>query len=117
VLDSSLLETTDVTLGLKPQGWVIINSDAAPEELPKLGRYRVATVDAGYVAAKHGLGSATSPIVNTAILGAVARATGAVGIETVCRAIRDTVRSKSTANAEACLEAYQLTRILNKPAQ
>jgi 2-oxoisovalerate/pyruvate ferredoxin oxidoreductase gamma subunit len=117
VLDPSLLETTDVTLGLKPEGWMIINSEAPPEDLSKLAAYQVAIVDAGHVAAKHGLGSATSPIVNTAILGAVARATGAVGIETVCKAIRDTVRSKSAANAEACLEAYQLTRILSKPAQ
>jgi len=59
VLDPSLLETTDVTLGLKPQGWMIINSEAPPEDLSKLAAYQVAPLwDAGHVAAKHGLGSA-----------------------------------------------------------
>jgi len=117
VLDPSLLDTTEVTLGLKAMGWVVINSEASPGDIPGLEAYQVATVDAGHVAAKHGLGSATSPIVNTAILGAVARATGAVGIEAVCRAIRETVRNKPEANAEACLEAYELTRISNKSQQ
>ncbi len=112
VLDASLLETTDVTSGLKDQGWVIINTEAEPREIANMQSFRVATVDAGRIAAKHGLGSATSPIVNTAILGAVARATGAVGIESVCRAIRTGVRQKAEANADACLEAYERTRVL-----
>jgi 2-oxoacid:acceptor oxidoreductase gamma subunit (pyruvate/2-ketoisovalerate family) len=111
VLDASLLDTTDVTSGLKPMGWVIINTEAEPGDVAKMESFRVATVDAGRIAAIHGLGSVTSPIVNTAILGAVARATGVVGIDSVCRAIRATVRQGAEANADACLEAYERTRM------
>ena len=111
VLDPSLLETTDVTSGLKSMGWVVINTEAEPGEVPNMYGYRVATVDAGRVAAKYGLGTATAPIVNTAILGAFARATGAVGIEAVTAAIWDSVPGRAEANAAACREAYEKTHI------
>ncbi len=113
VLDPSLLETTDVTAGLKPAGWVIINTELAPEDIPDMEAFRVATVDAGQVAAKHGLGTPTAPIVNTAILGAFSRATDSVRIESVCSAIRVAIPQTAEANAAACMEAYEKTRMRN----
>ncbi len=82
VLDPTLLQATDVTAGLKPGGWILINSSKPPAsfDLPK---YRVATVDASAIAIRHRLGPASAPIVNTAILGAFARVTGLVGIEAI----------------------------------
>ncbi len=111
VLDATLLDTTDVLAGLKPTGWVVINTDADPQDVLNVEGFRVATVDASHLAIRHGLGSEMSPIVNTAILGAVARATGLVGIESVSEAIRVMVRHKAEINVAACREAYEITRM------
>ncbi len=112
VLDASLLDTTDVTAGLKPGGWVVINTDRSPENIPAMRGFKVATVDAGAVALKHGLGVPTAPIVNTAILGAFAKATGKVGLEALRKAILDQVPYNARANAQACVDAYQCTIII-----
>jgi 2-oxoisovalerate/pyruvate ferredoxin oxidoreductase gamma subunit len=109
VLDPSLLDTTDVTAGLKAGGWVVINTECKPGEVAGVTNFRVATVDAGHVAVKHGLGTATAPIVNTAIIGAFARATGEVSIEAVCAAIIETLPRGGEKNAAACREAYETT--------
>ncbi|MFH1540043.1 MAG: 2-oxoacid:acceptor oxidoreductase family protein, partial [bacterium] len=94
VLDASLLKLVNVTEGLKPGGWVVVNTDKSPAELPGLVGFSVAAVNASEIAQRHGLGSRVMPIVNTAILGAFARATGVVALEDLERAIRDAVHIK-----------------------
>jgi 2-oxoisovalerate ferredoxin oxidoreductase gamma subunit len=111
VLDPSLLESADITSGLKPKGWVVINIDSSPADIPNMERFRVATVDAGAVAVEHGLGTPTAPIVNTAILGAFAKATRAVEIESVAAVIRESIPHRGDANAAACLDAYANTML------
>lgn len=106
VLDPTLLEAVDVTAGLKPGGWVLINSSKPPAAFALPPTYCVSTVDASAIAIRHRLGPASAPIVNTAILGAFARVTGIVGIEAVCAAIRDAVPVKQDANVAAAQEAY-----------
>jgi len=109
VLDPTLVEATDVAAGLKPGGMILINTARAPERYPALqAKYRVVTVDASAVATKHGLGSKTQPIVNTAILGAFAVASGLVDLESVCQAIREEVPTKPEANEAAAREAALL---------
>jgi 2-oxoacid:acceptor oxidoreductase gamma subunit (pyruvate/2-ketoisovalerate family) len=73
VLDRTLIAPR-VVLGLKPDGWLILNSAEGPEKFAELfpGR-RVATVDATGIAVGSGLGTRTVPIVNTTMLGAVAK--------------------------------------------
>jgi len=106
ILDRTLVEATDVAAGLKAGGTILINTERPPESYPHLqSRFRVVTVDASVVAVRHGLGSRTQPIVNTAILGAFAVATGLVGLESVCRAIREEVPHKVAANEAAAREA------------
>lgn len=63
-------------------------------------------VDAAGIAVAHRLGSPSNPIVNTAILGAFARATGLVGIAAVEEAIAETVPAKKEENRRAAREAY-----------
>ncbi len=106
VLDPTLLEAIDVTAGLKEGGWVIINSEREPGafNLPK--GFRVATVDANSIAIKYKLGPKTAPIVNTAILGALARATGIVGLEALTEAVREAVPLNPKGNVAATREAY-----------
>lgn len=107
ILDPTLIRSVDVTSGLKPGGWVIVNCEHLPE-LPGLNREcRVATVDAAAIAASHGLGARTNPIVNTAILGAVARFPGIVDLESVVTAIEGKVPAKAEQNMLAAREAYQ----------
>ena len=106
VLDRTLLsEGVGVTAGLKEHGWILVNS---PRDLEGLDRskYKVAIVDGGAVAVSHRLGSPTSPVVNTAILGAFSKITGMVTIGSVIRAIRDNVPEKKEENVAAAREAY-----------
>lgn len=108
VLDHTLMEAIDPTTGLKEGGWVLINTTRQPTEFPALTkRFRVATVDASAIAVKHRLGSASSPIVNTAILGAMARVIGTAQIDTVCAAIKEEAPIKPDANAQAARDAYE----------
>ncbi len=107
VLDPTLIDAVDVTQGLKSGGWILINTTRAPKEFDKLSEFRVATVDASGIAAKHGLGSKAHPIVNTAILGAFARITGYVKLESILEAITEEVPFARKANVEASKEAFR----------
>lgn len=73
VLDRTLIGSR-VLVGLKPTGWLVLNTPHPPSSLGELfpGR-RVATIDATAIAVVHGLGTRTVPIVNTTMLGAIAR--------------------------------------------
>ena len=108
VLDPTLMKAVDVTQGLKPGGGLLINTDRPAEAFADLaGRFTVTLVDASAIARKHGLGSRTQPIVNTAILGAFAAASGMVGLDSVCASIAEAVRIKTDRNVEAAREAAQ----------
>jgi 2-oxoacid:acceptor oxidoreductase gamma subunit (pyruvate/2-ketoisovalerate family) len=111
VLDPTLIEAVDVTAGLRAGGSILINSERPPEDYEKLlARFSVATVDASDIATRHGLGSRTNPIVNTAILGAFATYSGLVTLDAVCDAIDDAVPSHAEANIAAAREAATTVR-------
>ncbi len=80
VLDTSLMSKIDVMKGLKEGGFLILNTQKKPEDF-NLKNYKIAVVDATDIAVSFGLGSKSSPIVNTAILGAYSKAVGNVKIE------------------------------------
>ncbi|MBM4465551.1 MAG: pyruvate ferredoxin oxidoreductase subunit gamma [Chloroflexi bacterium] len=107
VLDPTLLEAVDVTTGLKEGGRILINSEQHPATFDLPARYRVATVDANSIAIKYKLGPKSAPIVNTAILGAFARATGIVSLEALAEAVREAVPIKPEENVAATREAYE----------
>jgi 2-oxoacid:acceptor oxidoreductase gamma subunit (pyruvate/2-ketoisovalerate family) len=107
VLDPVLIETVNITAGLKDGGWIIVNTNRSMENSPFAERYRIATVDANSIAVKYGLGSRATPIVNTAILGAFSAATGLVGLEAVTQAVEEFVPLKKKNNMEATKEAYK----------
>jgi len=111
VLDPTLITAVNVLEGLKPGGWVVVNSPAEPHELGIPEQYRVATVDATSIAIQHKLGSKTTPIVNTAILGAFARAFGAPSLETLIAVIREEAPVKPDENAAAARDAYERTKL------
>jgi 2-oxoacid:acceptor oxidoreductase gamma subunit (pyruvate/2-ketoisovalerate family)/2-oxoacid:acceptor oxidoreductase delta subunit (pyruvate/2-ketoisovalerate family) len=106
VLDPGLLQTTPVTDGLKTGGLLLVNTAKAPEQLrAPLGVHRAA-VDATHIALAHGLGTTMLPIVNTAVLGALARATGVVSLEALSRAIEQFVPARPEENCLAARDGY-----------
>lgn len=106
VMDSSLLKAVDVTQGLKNGGFILINTDKKPQDVKGV-KGKIATVDATSIAVKHGLGSKESPIVNTAILGAFAKATGIVTLDSLVESILENAPAKKNENAEAAKDAYE----------
>lgn len=111
VLDPVLYKTVNVTAGLKEKGMILLNSSSPPASFSFSGDFLVATVDASGIALKHGLGSRTEPIVNTAILGAFARITGLIGMECLAETIRESVPGKGEENEAAAREAYENVRM------
>lgn len=109
VLDASLLESVDITQGLKPKGSVLINGRLDMDYYRKMigTRYAVHVVNAGAIAVQHRLGSPANPIVNTAILGAFSRTTGLVGLAAVEQAIEEYVPVKKEENKRAARDAYE----------
>ena len=110
ILDPTLLEVMDVTAGLKPRGWILLNSADPPESFGLHDRFRVGTVDANRIAFKFRLGPRNAPIVNTAILGAFAKLTGIVGLEAISQAVRDAVPIRPDENVQAVREAFESVR-------
>ncbi len=113
VLDPVLIETVNITDGLKEGGWIIINTNKPVENSGLTGRFHVAIVDANRIALEHGLGSRAAPIVNTSIVGAFAGATGLVGIEAVKKAIHGFVPLKKEANVQAAVDAFNGVQIVS----
>ncbi len=107
VLDPTLIGAIDLTSGLKEGGSILINTDKKPHHFSEFDAFQVATVDANAIAIKHHLGSRTQPIVNTSILGAFAKFSNLVQLESVLEAIQETVPVAPDKNAEAAREAYE----------
>jgi 2-oxoacid:acceptor oxidoreductase gamma subunit (pyruvate/2-ketoisovalerate family) len=110
ILDPTLLDDPATLTGLKPEGWVVVNTDLDPSGLPIPLAFRAAAVDASGIALRQGLGSASAPIVNTAILGAFARATGVVSLPALRAAIAAAFPAKAAENAAAAADAFARTR-------
>jgi pyruvate ferredoxin oxidoreductase gamma subunit/2-oxoisovalerate ferredoxin oxidoreductase gamma subunit len=112
VQDETLLLGVDVTQGLKPGGWILANTSAAPSPLETYAGFQLAWVDATSIALKNRLGTRTHPIVNTAMMGALARVLGMPPMEAVAAAIREDLPDRSEQNIEAAKEAYERVQIL-----
>jgi len=112
VLDPNLLATGLVLDGLKDNGWVVINSAKKNDRIGIPDAFRLSVVDASGIAVTNRLGSASTPIVNTAIVGAFARVTGLVAMESVAEAIEASVPTKKQENVDAARQAYNLAEII-----
>jgi 2-oxoacid:acceptor oxidoreductase gamma subunit (pyruvate/2-ketoisovalerate family)/2-oxoacid:acceptor oxidoreductase delta subunit (pyruvate/2-ketoisovalerate family) len=106
VLDPLLGKTVPVTDGLKKGGLVLINHPRGGAETGLGGQFKVATVDATKVAMEV-LGR---PITNTAILGAFAKATGMVKLESLAEAAKHQWDGRlAEMNIRAMQKAYEMT--------
>ncbi len=109
VLDPYVMKSSDVTGGLKENGFLIVNSRKDPMHYNH--GYRVATVDATSIAIKLALGNRANPIINTAMIGALAKATGLVSLDDTLYAVREASPSRKEDNALAAQEAYESVQL------
>jgi len=112
VLDESLIETVDVLAGLRPGGLVIVNTNRSPDSLVLSKPAKAATVDATSIALEYTM----QATVNTAMLGAFAKATGLLRIEGVEAGIQEVFGRRLSKeivakNVEAARAAYNATRL------
>lgn len=114
VMDASLLELENLAAGLRPGGKVAMNTVQRPEEVD-LGagvEAECGTVDASSIA----LETLKMPVVNTAMLGAVAKVWDVIPLDAIVEAIEDRFGSKlgrraGMLNAEAARRAYDATLV------
>lgn len=109
VLDPTLMDVVNVSEGLKDGGIVIVNTQKNPEDMD-FPEKKVFTINATDIALEHGLGTKTSPIVNTAILGAISKAIGNVGMESIESAILENAPIKQKENIDAAKDAFEKTK-------
>ncbi|HTT26589.1 MAG TPA: 2-oxoacid:acceptor oxidoreductase family protein [Thermoplasmata archaeon] len=110
VLETGLLESQPVFVGIKASGLVLVNRPGPPEELRGVEGVRRSSVDATGIAVAHGLGSATLPIVNTAMLGALAGASGVVSLKALEAAILAHVPARREENRAAARDGFASVR-------
>jgi pyruvate ferredoxin oxidoreductase gamma subunit len=109
VQDPTLFKVVDVCQGLKPAGYLLVNSNRALSELhidriaAQLPKRHVLTVPASELALKH----VGRPLPNAALLGAFAALTGLVHMKSVTAAIEEAFSEKiAQANVAAATAAY-----------
>jgi 2-oxoacid:acceptor oxidoreductase gamma subunit (pyruvate/2-ketoisovalerate family) len=109
-LDPTLLKTVPATKGLKENGVLVINTKATPAQIRKkldLRTGKVWTVPATEIAIR----ILNRPITNTAMIGAVARATQIVSLESIEKAARKRFPpSVAEKNAAIVKEAYKAAK-------
>ncbi|MGQ4892737.1 MAG: 2-oxoacid:acceptor oxidoreductase family protein [Candidatus Njordarchaeia archaeon] len=116
VLAPQLLDTVNVTEGLKEGGTIVLNykeegADKLLEEVD--GKWKIAIVDATQIAIDLNLFVAGIPVVNTVMLGAFAKAAGLPSIDSVCKAIREYWPEEiAKTNIEGAKLAYEKTKML-----
>ncbi|HTP51983.1 MAG TPA: 2-oxoacid:acceptor oxidoreductase family protein [Anaeromyxobacteraceae bacterium] len=111
VLDDTLLGVANAARGLRPGGVLIVNTARPASALEVPGNVRVVTADVSAAAQAAGLVVAGAPMVNTAILGTFAAATGLVSMERLRDAIAASFPGPAAKkNYEAAVIAHDATR-------
>ena len=112
ILDPTLINHDKVTRGLKDGGTVILNDTIKPSELDigiPLGT--VATLDATSISTEI-FGPRAIPIVNTILMGAIAKATDWVKLENLFEPIMHTFPGRiGELNVEACKKGYAAAEV------
>ncbi len=113
VLDDSLLEAGHATDGIKRGGWLIVNSPKSPRALRLGDDFSIAVVNASGIAESVGLVVGGAPMVNTAMLGAFAQATGMVSLANIGDAIAHRFAPpQAEQNFEAAQRTFSQTKVL-----
>jgi 2-oxoacid:acceptor oxidoreductase gamma subunit (pyruvate/2-ketoisovalerate family) len=105
-----LVDEKEIDAILKPGGLILINNSLTANDFKALRKFRLALVDALSISEDLGLGA----MINTAMLGAYAKASNAVSMEHLEKAIKDTVPARIEENIAAARRAYELTRLFTE---
>lgn len=114
VQDAKLLQNVDVTKGLKPGGWILLNMAGPPLKLETYKGFRLAWVDATQIAIDCGLGTRTHPIINTAMIGAFAKMMNRPPLSTITEAIQAEITTQRSHNIQAAQKAYEQVTLRGK---
>jgi len=113
IQDASLIKQIDVFAGLKPHGYVIINSMESAEELHLEEKIKVPHTLAILPATELAMTHLGRPVPNAVLLGAFSALTKVVPLEAVVSAINEKFKPKIAAgNAAAATAAYE--HVLNQ---
>jgi len=108
VFDTGLMGIVDIASGVKEDGLILINTILPPSHFNF--DYRVATVDATSIALQEGLIVSGIPVVNTPMIGALAKFLG-ISIEAVKEAIKERWHGEAgEKNAKGAEIAYNKVR-------
>lgn len=107
LFDRSIMDSVNVTSGLKEGGMILINSKKSPDEFGFGKKFKVATIDADAISQKYKLGNAASPIINAAMAGAYAKMVGNLNIKSLTKAISESVPVKIEENIMSAATAYE----------
>jgi pyruvate ferredoxin oxidoreductase gamma subunit len=113
IQDPTLLNQVDVFSGLKPDGYILINTSKSFEELglAELVRDRQAARLCTVAATEISLRHVGRPVPNVPLLGGFAAISGILKLESVIKAINDRFSGKVAAgNVAAATEAYNTVR-------
>ena len=112
VQDIKLLESVDVTAGLKPGGWILVNASRQPENLNVFSGFHLACVDATGIAIRNRLGTPTHPIINTAMIGAFTRMLEMPPLGMIFDAIKEDITINPEQNISASKDAYDGVQLI-----
>jgi pyruvate ferredoxin oxidoreductase gamma subunit len=112
VLDHTLLKYKEAISGLSNGGWLIVNSGQHPNKLNIKGDFNIATADATRICRELELMVGGLPMVNTAILGAFARATQIVDMPSLEKVIRERFTNNAVdINLTAIEKTHDITKL------
>ncbi len=120
VLDPGLIETgLTKTLAVRDQGVVVVNVSrremVSIDRFKLLGRAGFYMVDAIDIAVRNKLVVAGWPVVNTSMLGALAKAIGVISVDNMASAVKEYFGGRvGELNARAVYEAYDNTVYLGE---
>lgn len=110
IQDTTLLHQVDLFAGLRPEGYVLINSTRTLEDLgigeflARLPKGHVLTISATDIALKH----IKRPLPNVALVGGIAALTGAIKLSSVESAVREKFSGPiGEANAAAAAQTHR----------
>lgn len=109
IIDSTLPDVINVKAGLKDEGTIIYNTTSEPGDVEFAKGYNVATLDALTISNEL-FGARSIPIVNTSMIGALVKTTGALMLESLYDPIMKTFPgSRGERNIEAIKLGYERT--------
>jgi 2-oxoacid:acceptor oxidoreductase gamma subunit (pyruvate/2-ketoisovalerate family)/2-oxoacid:acceptor oxidoreductase delta subunit (pyruvate/2-ketoisovalerate family) len=125
LLDPTIWHFVNVTIGLVEGSHLIFNTTKSPEEVDQelrsgkhgyvltLGKYSISTVDATSIA----LEILGRPITNTAMMGALAGATGLLRMESVAKVLESKFGDRAAKNVESATKACKELKCMQRSGE